>query len=185
MPAIRRTALHGDAWYPFGSNPKFRMDKIETYAARLTKLHQVAEAAGRDPATIAQSYNCAFHSDKEQPHVDSGRQLFTGSPQQRAEDISALAETGVTTMIVNVASNDKSEMLGRMAEFAENVHALGEITGDRAVNSFGAKDGLQVHGDRYTIWSLPKAEAAGLRGAARLPYSLQVFWRTRSGMKTT
>ena len=124
MPAIRRTVSHGDAWYPFGSNPKFRMDKIETYAARLAKLHQVAEAAGRDPATIAQSYNCAFHSDTEQSHVDGGRQLFTGSPQQRAEDISALAETGVTTMIVNVASNDKSEMLGRMAEFAENVMPL-------------------------------------------------------------
>ena len=124
MPAIRRTVSHGDAWYPFGSNPKFRMDKIETYAARLAKLHQVAEAAGRDPATIAQSYNCAFHSDTEQSHVDGGRQLFTGSPQQRAEDISALAGTGVTTMIVNVASNDKAEMLGRMAEFAENVMPL-------------------------------------------------------------
>ncbi|MEC9185477.1 MAG: aconitate hydratase, partial [Pseudomonadota bacterium] len=43
------------------------------------------------------------------------------------------------------------------------------------MNSFGAKDELQVHGERYTIWSLPKAEAAGLRGAARLPYSLQVL----------
>ncbi|MDP7390549.1 MAG: aconitate hydratase AcnA [Alphaproteobacteria bacterium] len=43
------------------------------------------------------------------------------------------------------------------------------------MNSFGAEDELQVHGERYTIWSLPKAEAAGLRGAARLPYSLQVL----------
>ena len=29
------------------------------------------------------------------------------------------------------------------------------------MNSFGAKNGLQVDGERYTIWSLPKAEAAG------------------------
>ena len=124
MAAIRRTVSHGDAWYPFGSNPKFRMDKIETYAVRLAKLHQAAEEAGRDPATIAQSYNCAFHSDTEQQHVDGGRQMFTGSAQQRAEDIAAFAETGVTAMIVNVGSNDKAEMLGRMAEFAENVMPL-------------------------------------------------------------
>ena len=31
MAAIRRTVSHGNAWYPFGSNPKFRMDKIEAY----------------------------------------------------------------------------------------------------------------------------------------------------------
>ena len=121
MAAIRRTVSHGDAWYPFGSNPKFRMDTIETYKARLAKLHQTAEAAGRDPANIALSYNCAFHSDQEQAHVDGGRQLFTGSAAQRAEDIAALGEAGVTTMVVNVASNDKAEMLGRMTEFAENV----------------------------------------------------------------
>ncbi len=124
MPAIRRAVSHGDAWYPFGSNPKFRMDKLETYTARLDKLKKVADDAGRDISTIALSYNCAFHSAQEQEHVDGGRQSFTGSPEQRAEDIRSFAEAGVSTMIVNVAANDKNAMLTRMAEFAENVMPL-------------------------------------------------------------
>ncbi|MEL0113548.1 MAG: LLM class F420-dependent oxidoreductase [Rickettsiales bacterium] len=124
MPAIRRAVSHGDAWYPFGSNPKFRMDTVESYTARLAKLHRTAEAAGRDPAGIALSYNCAFHSAREQQHVDGGRQMVTGTPEQRAGDIRAFAEAGISTMIVNVAAGEKSAMLDRMAEFAENVMPL-------------------------------------------------------------
>ena len=88
------------------------------------KLHRTAEAAGRDPAGIALSYNCAFHSAREQQHVDGGRQMVTGTPEQRAGDIRAFAEAGISTMIVNVAAGEKSAMLDRMAEFAENVMPL-------------------------------------------------------------
>ena len=42
-------------------------------------------------------------------------------------------------------------------------------------NSYTAQDDLQVGGERYTIWNLAKAEAGGLRGVGRLPYSLQVL----------
>ncbi len=124
MPAIRRVVSHGDAWYPFGSNPKFRMDTVASYAARRDRLWKCAEEAGRDPATIALSYNCAFHNAEAQVHVDGGRQLVTGTPEQRAEDIAALGEAGISTTVVNVASNDKSEMLARMTEFSENVMPL-------------------------------------------------------------
>ena len=57
-------------------------------------------------------------------HGDGGRQLFTGVPEQRANDIRSLAEVGVNTMIVNVTSNEKNNMLNRMSEFAENVVPL-------------------------------------------------------------
>ena len=124
MAAIRRVVSHGDAWYPFGSNPKFRMDTVETYAVRRDKLFKCAVEADRDPASIELAYNCAFHSAEGQENVDGGHQLVTGTPEQRAEDISALGAAGITTMIVNVGSNDKSEMLARMAEFAENVMPL-------------------------------------------------------------
>ena len=52
MPAIRRTVKLGDAWYPFGTNPKFRMDTIDSFVARRDKLFAEAERAGRDPASI-------------------------------------------------------------------------------------------------------------------------------------
>jgi len=42
-------------------------------------------------------------------------------------------------------------------------------------NSFNAKDQLNVGGKTYTIFSLPKAEAAGLGGINKLPYSLQIL----------
>ena len=124
MPAMRRTAAIGDAWYPFGSNPKFRMDKIETFTARLAKLHQHAEKIDRDPASIELAYNCAFHDSKEAQHVDGGRQSFTGSAQQRADDIGQFAAAGVSNIVVNVGAGDLNAMLDRMEEFASNVMPL-------------------------------------------------------------
>ena len=124
MPAFRRTAAMGDAWYPFGSNPKFRMDTIETYVARRDKLFAEAEKVGRDPSTIALSYNCAFHNEEVQDGPSGGRQLFTGAPEQRAADIEALGTTGVETMILNLASTDLNEMLERMESFATTVVPL-------------------------------------------------------------
>ena len=120
-PALRRTVALGDTWYPFGSNPKFAMDTHAAYGTRVKKLHGLAEAAGRDPASIGLAYNCAFHSTQAQEHRDGGRLVVTGSPEQRAEDIRAFAKVGTTSMIVNVVDNDLGAMLERMEEFAANV----------------------------------------------------------------
>ncbi len=120
-PALRRTVAVGDVWYPFGSNPKFRMDTLATYKARIERLHGLAEDAGRDPATIGLAYNCPFHSTQEQQHRDGGRLICTGSAAQRAEDIGAFAQAGTTSMIMNLVANDLNEMLDRMEEFATEV----------------------------------------------------------------
>lgn len=124
MPAIRRTAALGDAWYPFGTNPKFRMDTIPTFMARRDRLWAEAERIGRDPASIGLAYNCAFHDETAGEHRDGGRLLFTGSAEQRAEDIAALAETGVSTLMINVTATDLGQMLDRMAAFSEDVMPL-------------------------------------------------------------
>ena len=121
MPAIRRAVALGDAWYPFGTNPKFRMDTIESFVARRDRLFLEAERAGRDPASIGLAYHCAFHSEAVQEHRDGGRLLFTGSPEQRAGDIAALAGTGVTTMMVRFDTPDITQMLERMQAFSEDV----------------------------------------------------------------
>ncbi|MFP6725779.1 MAG: LLM class F420-dependent oxidoreductase [Alphaproteobacteria bacterium] len=124
LPAMRRAVALGDVWYPFGSNPKFRMDTLKTYKARVERLHGLAEEAGRDPASIGLAYNCAFHTDQEQEHMDGGRLICTGSPEQRAEDIKRFADAGTTSMIINVVANDLSAMLDRMEEFATRVMPL-------------------------------------------------------------
>ena len=124
LAAIRRVVSHGDGWYPFGSNPKFRMDTVEAYAARRDRLFAAAEEAGRDPATIALAYNCAFHNETEQQRPDGTRLAFTGTPEQRAEDIGAFAEAGVTMMILNLTANEETAMLDRMEAFATEVMPL-------------------------------------------------------------
>ena len=49
MAALRRTVALADGWYPLGTNPKFRMDRLDAYAARRDKLFALADHAGRDP----------------------------------------------------------------------------------------------------------------------------------------
>ncbi|MEZ5262244.1 MAG: LLM class flavin-dependent oxidoreductase [Acidimicrobiales bacterium] len=122
--ALRRTVALGDGWYPFGTNPKYRMDSVEAFAARRDRLFALAEAAGRDPSTISLAYNCAFHNEVAQTRPDGERLAFTGSAEQRAEDVAALAAAGVTTMMVNVTANDLPTMLGRMEAFATEVMPL-------------------------------------------------------------
>lgn len=124
LPALCRTVSHGDGWYPFGSNPKFRMDSLEAYTARRDRLFALAEEAGRDPATITLTYNCAFHSETEQPHRDGGRLIFTGTAEQRAGDIAAFTEAGVSMMVLNLTANEEAAMLDRMEAFSKDVMPL-------------------------------------------------------------
>ncbi len=124
MAALRRTVALADGWYPFGTNPKFRMDRVEDFTARRDKLFALAEQAGRDPATIALAYNCAFHSETERSRPEGGRLAFTGNAEQRAQDIDGLTAAGVSTLMVNVTANELPAMLDRMESFAAEVMPL-------------------------------------------------------------
>lgn len=124
LTALRRVVSMGDAWYPLGKNPNFPLDSVSTYRARVDKLRELAEQAGRDPSSIDLAYNCTFHDETAQQHKDGGRLCLTGTPEQRAGDIQAFAEIGTGTMIVNVVSNDLQEMLDRMEAFATDVMPL-------------------------------------------------------------
>jgi probable F420-dependent oxidoreductase len=52
-PAMRRTARLADAWYPIGTNPKFRLDTLARLEAGYEKLRQMARDAGRDPKEVS------------------------------------------------------------------------------------------------------------------------------------
>lgn len=122
--AHRRVVELGDGWYPIGQNPKFPLDSIALYKASRDRLHERAEKAGRDPATISLAYNAPFHSRQEQKGRDGGRLIMTGSAQDRAADISALKELGVTTVIVNTLAAELPATLDRMREFQAEVAPL-------------------------------------------------------------
>ena len=124
LPALKRAATLGDGWYPFGSNPKFRMDTMDAYIIRRNKLFALAEVAGRDPGSITLAYNCAFHNEIARSRSDGTRLLGTGSAEERAEDIRAFAEAGVSNFMVNVTAMELQPMLERMEQFATEVMPL-------------------------------------------------------------
>ena len=121
LPALRRVVSHGDGWYPFGSNPKFRMDTVEAFQTRRDRLFGLAEEAGRDPTSITLAYNCAFHNEAEQKRPDGSRLSFTGAPDQRAADIKAFEAVGVSAMVLNLVANEEAAMLDRMEAFSKEV----------------------------------------------------------------
>ena len=120
--ALRRLATLGDVWYPIaGGNPKAPLDTLAAYDAALGKLRAAADKAGRDPATIALAYNAMGHAESDKESASGDRMLMTGSAEARRDDAAALAERGVSTMVVNVASGTVERALAKQEAFARDV----------------------------------------------------------------
>tara|TARA_R110002074_G_scaffold44152_5_gene114747 strand:- start:861 stop:1814 length:954 start_codon:yes stop_codon:yes gene_type:complete len=122
-PAMRRVAAVGDVWYPFSSNPKFRLASADAYRERSQRVKQAVAEAGRDPDAVGLAYNSAYHSETAK-QMDGARIAMTGTAEQRAGDVRAFADAGMQIMIVNVTSNDRAEMLERMERFSAEVMPL-------------------------------------------------------------
>ena len=120
-PALRRAGLLADGWYPIGGNPRHPLDTPERYAKALTKVLDVAENAGRDPDAIVRAYWANWYSEREWILDDGGRRIFTGGPEQIANDIGWLKEAGVVHVLVSFLSATLSETLDRMERFAAEV----------------------------------------------------------------
>ncbi len=119
-PALRRVAALGDVWYPFASNPKFRMASADAYRERAQRVKQAVAEAGRDPAAVGLAYNSPYHSEAAQ-ELDGQRIAMTGTAEQRAADARAFAEAGCEVMMVNLTADSRQQMLERMEAFAASV----------------------------------------------------------------
>lgn len=123
--ALRRVVRLGDGWYPIGANPKFPLATAELYAARVARLEAMAEAAGRDPATIDRAYVANWPESGGPFELEGGhRFLCTGTPEERARDIQELAGLGVRHMFFNFLSPTLEETLERTERFAKEVRPL-------------------------------------------------------------
>ena len=100
------------------------MDTVEAYTKRRDRLFALTDEVGRDPASIALTYNCAFHNEEEQQRPDGSRLCFTGLPEQRAADIMAFGEAGISMMVLNLTANEEGAMLDRMEAFSKEVMSL-------------------------------------------------------------
>jgi len=112
--AIRRTARHGDAWFPSMITP-------EEVAAGARRLAELAGEAGRPAPGLAVGGAVALGPDASaglEEHVrglhegyglplDEARRVpITGSPQQVAERLAEYAEAGARHVVLGTASGD-------------------------------------------------------------------------------
>ena len=122
-PAKRRTARHGDAWFPIGCNPRFPMDTLGRFAAGLDDLRAMAEAEGRDPASIDIAFWAVWYGASAEPIItDTGeRMMLTGSADDIASDIQAMRDLGVRHLVLQVLRETLAETLDVITGFAEDV----------------------------------------------------------------
>ena len=125
-PALRRAARHADVWYPFGNNPRHRLDSIERLRDGIGRLRLETEKAGRPADSVGIAYSAEmFYSDAgPQYGPDGARHLLTGEPAQVAEDIEALADLGVEHLMLDDEGATIDETLKRMDRFAARVRPL-------------------------------------------------------------
>ena len=119
-PAIRRAAQIGDCWHPVGAIPAAPLEP-EELAENLVLLHQYAEKAGRDPATIQVSVKAPLYDagDSSGP-----RRRFSGSSDEVRQDIQTYSDVGVTHLIFDFRTGDPKQTEDRMARFSEEVMAV-------------------------------------------------------------
>ena len=119
-PAIRRAAQIGDCWHPVGAIPAAPLEP-EELAENLVLLHQYAEKAGRDPATIQVSVKAPLYDagDSSGP-----RRRFSGSSDEVRQDVQTYADVGVTHLIFDFRTGDPKQTEDRMAQFSEEVMAV-------------------------------------------------------------
>jgi probable F420-dependent oxidoreductase len=124
-PALRRAVRYGDAWFPIGNNPRHRLDTVARFADGVERLHRMAERHGRDPATIGLAYYANWFDQAKTVRLDDGqRHILTGSPAEIAGDIDALAEQGVTDLVLNFQRDTLEQSLAAMERFVAEVRPL-------------------------------------------------------------
>ena len=119
-PAIRRAAQIGDCWHPVGAIPAAPLEPKEL-AENLVLLHQYAEKAGRDPATIQVSVKAPLYDAGDS---SGSRRRFSGSPDEVRQDVQTYADVGVTHLIFDFRTGDPKQTEDRMARFSGEVMAV-------------------------------------------------------------
>ena len=122
VAARRRAGRQGDGWYPVGRNPRAMLDTPALFADALADVHRHAEVAGRNPGDIDTAMFVPWYClGTELPRPEGGRLPFTGSAGRIAEDVAAFAERGLKHLIIGFESDDLSETLDLIEQFAKEI----------------------------------------------------------------
>ena len=121
-PALRRSGRLADAWYPIGNNPRYPMETIEQVKKGMDTVRRHAAEAGRSPDDVSLSYSAGWYTDDGSVIRTNGdRRLITGSADQVAGDISALAEAGTSHLSIGLQADTLDDTLRRMDRFASTI----------------------------------------------------------------
>lgn len=116
---FRRIVRRADGWLPTS------ITAADTVAG-LAEIRRMAEAEGRDPATVS----CIYQVVPNGPFAElpaEGRPPFTGSIPQIVDEIAELAKGGVDHVFMSIPFmvRDRNENFDRMAEFHAAVRGAG------------------------------------------------------------
>jgi probable F420-dependent oxidoreductase len=114
--AFRRIARLADGWHGLpGGSPGARREEptIEHFAARIERLHQIAEGEGRDPASITLSIKASCHIGADDPRP------FHGSPAKIIESLGQMESLGLELVVLApnlLAEATAQDVIDQLAE---------------------------------------------------------------------
>jgi probable F420-dependent oxidoreductase len=123
--ALRRAVKLGDAWYPGNNSQTEPLDTPARLAAAVGSLRRLAQAAGRDPASLAVNLivQNPFEWTSHKTADGSARRLFTGASTDMTADAVALDAVGVRHVAVRLGGATLRESLEHIDRFGREVIA--------------------------------------------------------------
>ena len=120
--AMQRAVRVGDGWYPASNNPQNRLDTAIRLVAAVRDVRRMAEAAGRDPATLDIAYIAltAGRLDGAKGRRRPAAHLYR-RPGALAADAATLKQAGVRHVCLTFQTGELAETLERMQRFAQDV----------------------------------------------------------------
>lgn len=122
-PALRRTARLGDGWLPVGGVGTAPLGPSQ-FAGLVDELKRLAEATGRDPASITIAFAPRLHHAAAPVAGGAERKPFSGSSEQIAEDVETYCRLGVSHLSFDFRGATLPETLECMDRFAREVMPL-------------------------------------------------------------
>lgn len=115
--ALRRVVAVGDGWHPLGLRPPVTLHPPEL-AAKVRRLHELAAAAGRDPASISVAFKGPVRFEDG---TGAGRSPLTGTPAQITDDLRAYVAAGVRHFVLDFSVPTVPAMVEVLERFAAEV----------------------------------------------------------------
>jgi probable F420-dependent oxidoreductase len=123
-PALRRTAVLGDAWHPIGLRGPAGLAP-EELAEKLARIRTLARAAGRDPSAIRVAFRGPIDlwpTRGRPPAGPTGEdRLLAGPPAKVVSDLRAYEAAGANTVIFDFPRPDPAAMVALMRRVAREV----------------------------------------------------------------